>query len=365
MQNARSGRNLLAKITIVGTGLIGTSLALALKQANLRNLEIVGTDADSRARGGAQKSGAFTRVENRLLNAVRDTDIVVLATPVMAMRELMEILGSELPSGCLVTDVGSSKRVVMDWAEELLPRTVDFVGGHPMAGRETPGPENADANLFRNKAYCVIPSPTARREAVSEVANLVQAVNARPFYIGVDEHDSFVAAASHLPFMASVALMSCTSKSANWEDIAQLAASGYHDLTRLASGDPIMHRDIAVTNAQHIVVWLDAMIRELYEIRLSLDPDTTEETREVQQAIEFLAADALAKPSMDADSAALERLFENAAIQRGRWLAGDVSSRSRQATPEIPTFAESMGEMFAGRRLMDRMRSFRDRDRDR
>ena len=357
----------MAKITIVGTGLIGTSLALALRQAQPKNVEIVGTDADSRARGGAQKSGAFNSVENRLMSAVRDVDIVVLATPVMAMKELMEILGNELPEGCLVTDVGSSKRVVMDWAEEYLPTTIDFVGGHPMAGRETPGPENADVNLFRDKAYCVIPSPTARQRAVSEVATLVQAVGARPFYIGIDEHDSFVAAASHLPFLLSVGLIGCTSKSANWDDISQLASSGYHDLTRLASGDPIMHRDICATNSQHIVAWIDAFIRELYDIRKSLDTESEADTETLQRTVEVLAAEALEKTSMESDNEGLQRIFEDAAEARARWLAGDINSRARQSSPQIPSFAESMGEMFAGRRLMEAQKRFfgggKDRDR--
>ena len=140
----------MAKLAIVGTGLIGTSLALALRQSQLRNLELVGTDYDHSARGGAQKRGAFHKIENRLSSAVRDADIVVLATPVMAMRELMETLGPNLPEGCVVTDVGSSKKVVLEWADEFLPKGVDFVGGHPMAGKETQGPESADALLFHD-----------------------------------------------------------------------------------------------------------------------------------------------------------------------------------------------------------------------
>ncbi|SVB24096.1 uncharacterized protein METZ01_LOCUS176950, partial [marine metagenome] len=147
----------MAKLAIIGTGLIGTSMALALRKANLRDVEIVGTDSDGSARRGAEKSKGFHKVENRLMSAVRDAEIVILATPVMAMRELMEVIGPELPEGCLVTDVGSSKRQVLDWADELLPKSANFVGGHPMAGKETAGPENADADLFRNKAYCVVP----------------------------------------------------------------------------------------------------------------------------------------------------------------------------------------------------------------
>ncbi len=261
----------MAKIAIIGTGLIGTSLALALKEARIKSLELVGTDFDNSARAGAVKKKAFDRVENRLTPAVRDADIVIVATPVMAMQDLLSTMAPELPDGCVVTDVGSSKKVVLEWAEEYLPKGVQFVGGHPMAGKETSGPETADSNLFRGKAYCIVPSPRADQKAVSEITNLAEAVGARPFFIGVDEHDSFVAAASHLPFMLSVALVNCASKSVNWEDIAQLASSGFHDLSRLASGDPVMHRDICVSNPQPIVAWIDAFIRELYEVRNMLD----------------------------------------------------------------------------------------------
>ena len=238
----------MPKIAIIGTGLIGTSLGMALKQSQLKELYVVGTDSEHYSRSGAQKKGAFDKVERRLFPALDDADIVVLATPVMAMKDLMEVMGQELKAGCVVTDVGSSKGVVLEWADQYLPDTVDFVGGHPMAGKETPGPEEAEAELFNGKIYCVIPSQKASEKSVAEVAALVEAVGAKPYFIGIDEHDSFVAAASHLPFLLSMALVGCTSKSSNWEDIAQLASSGYRDISRLAAGDPVMHRDICVSN---------------------------------------------------------------------------------------------------------------------
>ena len=125
----------MAKLTIIGTGLIGTSLGLALQRSQVRDLTIVGTDESGPARNGAQKRKAFDRVESRLMSAIDGADIVVLATPVMAMQELMEVIGPQLPEGCMVTDVGSSKKVVLEWAEQYLPGTVDFVGGTPH-GRE-------------------------------------------------------------------------------------------------------------------------------------------------------------------------------------------------------------------------------------
>ncbi|MEE8465570.1 MAG: prephenate dehydrogenase/arogenate dehydrogenase family protein, partial [Dehalococcoidia bacterium] len=162
-------------IAIVGTGLIGTSLALAIKDSKLQ-VDVVGTDYDSTARAGAQKTGAFKSVESRLANAVRGADVVVFATPVMEMREMMEATASDFQEGCVVTDVGSSKRVVLQWAEEVLPKTVSFVGGHPMAGKEKSGPENADGTMFRGMAYCFVPSPNAYRAAVSYITTMAEAI---------------------------------------------------------------------------------------------------------------------------------------------------------------------------------------------
>ncbi len=321
-------------------------MGLALRASPLRDLTVVGTDAEHAARSGAQRKQAFDRVEGRLGNAIEEADIIVLATPVLAMRELMEGMAPYLPEGCVITDVGSTKTQVLQWADELLPDAVDFVGGHPMAGRETPGPENADGSMFSGKPYCVIPSPKASQRAVGEIATLAEAVGAVPYFISVDEHDSFVAAVSHLPFVLSTALVGCTSKSANWSDIGQLASSGFRDITRLASGDAIMHRDICVSNSQPIVAWIDAFIRELYEYRKLLDTD-----------------------GETPDSAAVETLFEDARIAREKWLAGEVNPRAQeiQRTQDYPTFGQSMSQMFMGswgERALRRMMGDRENERD-
>ena len=317
----------MTTIAIVGTGLIGTSLALALKSSNLK-VDIVGTDYDSTARSVAQKTGAFKKVEARLANAIRGADVVVFATPIGAMREMMESAANDLQEGCVVTDVGSSKKAVLQWAEEVLPKHVSFVGGHPMAGKELSGPQNADGTMFKGKAYCIVPSVNAEKAAVSSVTTMAEAIGAKPFFIGVDEHDSFVAAASHLPFMMSVALMGTASKSPNWDDIAQLASTGFGDLSRLASGDPVMHRDICITNPEPIVSWIDSYIRELYELRNMLAKEGGPDPEEV------------------------EKVFTEAMEARARWQAGIFTHMDRIHT-EIPSFAENMSEMFIGRKGME------------
>ncbi|MEE2881998.1 MAG: prephenate dehydrogenase/arogenate dehydrogenase family protein [Chloroflexota bacterium] len=321
----------MAKIAIIGTGLIGTSLALALNDSQLKDLQVVGTDADRSVRNRAEKRKAFHKVENQLLSAIDGADIVVLATPVMTMKEIMKLIASELPPGCVVTDVGSSKKVVLEWAQEILPDTVDFIGGHPMAGKEESGPDSAESGLFQDKTYCVIPGMNASQQSVSEITTMVEAIGAVPYFIGVDEHDSFVAAASHLPFLLSTSLVACTSKSPNWEDIAQLASSGYRDITRLASGDTVMHRDICLTNNQPIISWIDAFIKELYEFRNILADES------------------------GPDSDKVKKVFDDVAGARAQWLAGEATVKARLANrqrEEMPTFSESMGEMFMGRKLL-------------
>jgi prephenate dehydrogenase len=333
----------MARIAIIGTGLIGTSMGLALRHSGIKDLHVVGTDYDNSAKAGAQKSGGFHRIENRLASAIQDADIVMLATPVMAMKDLMEAIGPQLPEGCVVTDVGSTKKEVLDWAEAILPRNVPFVGGHPMAGKETSGPANADANLFRGKPYCIIPGSRAGQQSVSVVTTIAEAIGANPFFIGLHEHDSFVAAVSHLPFILSVALVGCTSKSANWGDIAQLASTGYRDLTRLASGDPIMHRDICVSNPEPIVAWIDAFIRELYDMRKVLTGEDG---------------------SLNGD--AVQQMFEQAFLAREQWLAGSVSSMNQgvNSISQIPSFAENMGQMLIGTKLMEKQKELFGRGRE-
>ena len=323
-------------IAIVGTGMIGTSLALALRQARIQNLELVGVDYDYNARSGAQKRNAFHRVESGLKVAIQGAEIVILATPVMAMGELLETIAPDLSEGCIVTDVGSSKKVVLDWAERYLPREVAFVGGHPMAGKETSGPQAADVDLFRGKTYCIVPGNRAGKEAVSEITTLAESVGAVPYFIGVEEHDSFVAAASHLPFLLSVALVGCTSKSVSWGDIAQLASSGYRDVSRLASGDAVMHRDICVSNPEPIVAWIDSFIRELYEVRKLLGDESGPKGDDLRQ------------------------VFEQASDARTQWLAGAVSpsAHTQFPLPEIPSFTEGMGQILMGSKLMEARKRF-------
>lgn len=254
------------QITIVGLGLIGGSLGLALRRSRLAKT-IIGHDQDLDAAQRARRIGAIDRGERSLEAAVAAADLVIVATPVGAVPTVFAQIAPVLPVNCVVSDVSGTKKAVMDWADDLLPEHISFIGGHPMAGRETSGIDAADPDLFVNAVYCLSPSATAEPRAVDLAVSLVTAVGAKPLFIDPVEHDNLVAAVSHLPFVISSALVETLAESNAWPDLAKLAATGFRDVSRLASGDPVLHRDICRTNRDAVVRWLDAYIAKLGEMR--------------------------------------------------------------------------------------------------
>jgi len=258
------------RITIIGTGLIGGSLGLALRASGLKALEVVGHDNDRDAATSAAKMGAIDRAEHNLPRAVEGAGMVIIAVPLLGVREVMQQIAPHLAEGAVVTDTSSTKAHVMQWAQESLPAHVSFVGGHPMAGKETPGIDHAEVTLFRDRAYCVCPAVDASDSAVKSVMGLARVVGAEPLFIDAEEHDTYAAAVSHLPLMVSTALFSMLRSSPAWPDMGIMASSGFRDVTRLASGDPAMSLGIWTTNREAVIHWLDRMASELQRYRSML-----------------------------------------------------------------------------------------------
>lgn len=254
-------------IAIIGLGLIGGSIGLALKRAGSDGVELVGYARRPETADRALQLGAIDRVEVSLASAVNKADLVILATPTMSVKEILSQISSHLPAGCVVTDVASTKVQVMKWAEESLPQSVGFVGGHPMAGKELPGIEVADADLFRDCTYCVVPGRSASDDAVQAVVDLVNRIGARPVFVNAAEHDQFVAGISHLPLVLASALVMATTGNPHWSKMSELASTGYQGATRLASQHPRMNRDICLTNGENIVSWIDDFTKELQRFR--------------------------------------------------------------------------------------------------
>jgi len=273
------------RIAIIGLGLIGGSLALALKK-KAKGTEIVGFSRSLETVARAKDRGVIDRAARNPASAVAGADMVVIATPVMANKDMLAAISEHLSPRCLVTDTGSTKSEVMKWAGEYLSSKISFIGGHPMAGKETSGIGEADADLFRGCVYCLTPSPCATPQAVRKMKKTVESIGARPFFIDAETHDNLVAGVSHLPMLLSAAFVTATMKSRLWPEMAKLAAGGYRDFSRLASGSPEMNRDICVTNREKITDWLDRYIEVLKGYRNLVSEDSEELAEMLAQAHE-------------------------------------------------------------------------------
>ncbi|MDA0352158.1 MAG: prephenate dehydrogenase/arogenate dehydrogenase family protein [Chloroflexi bacterium] len=267
----------MTQVAILGTGLIGTSIGLALKaNSEVKNLELVGYDRELINLRQAKKIGAVDRIEPNIANAVRDAHLIVLAAPVLANHRMLEYIAPHLPEGAVVTDTGSTKGATMAAAAEHLPRGVSFVGGHPMAGKTEVGPGHADPTLFKGARWIVTAPASAPENAVKSVFSLAEAVGAIPMIMDPQEHDAYVAAISHLPMVAAHAMFGLVRRSEAWPELSLLAAGGFKSSTRLAATDPSMAYDILATNREQTIHWLDRFIDELRDMRDRLGDDDRE-----------------------------------------------------------------------------------------
>lgn len=208
-------------------------------------------------RDTALARGFVDAAPESLAETVANSDVVVLAAPVLAIRQLLTDIAPHLSPGTVVTDVASTKASVEEWALDVLPANVEWVGGHPMAGRETAGIDHADSTLFNNRVWVVVPSNNARDVSVDRVVRLAIDAGSKVITMTAADHDVAVAQVSHVPFMISTALSDAVIGNSKFGEWAPVAATGLRDITRLASGDATMHRDICVTNRDNIVKGLE------------------------------------------------------------------------------------------------------------
>ncbi len=271
------------RIAVIGTGLIGGSLGLAIKEAKL-DVEVVGHDKSLDVAGQAKKRGAVDRTEWNLLNAVDGASLVIIATPVMAVKATMEAIASVLQPGTIVSDTASTKQQVIAWAEQILPAGVHFIGGHPLAGKGASGIASADAGLFKGTVYCLIPAAGAGSQGLDTMVNLVQLVGARAFFLDAAEHDAFMAAVAHLPYLAEAALVRATTASQSWREMRRLAAADYEEASRLLAAEAQTYYDICQTNRAGIARWIGAYIEHLMELKALIEAGSADLLPALQEA---------------------------------------------------------------------------------
>jgi prephenate dehydrogenase len=292
----------LRKVGVVGVGLIGGSLALALRRAGFAG-QIAGFDRDASALERAAKLQVIDQVAESASEAARGAELVVVAVPVKAVGSVMHDVGLALDSAAVVTDVGSTKAEVIETARlELRERFARFVPGHPIAGREASGVEAATVDLFKGARVVLTPTAETDPKAVELVRGAWEAAGARVSMLGPEEHDRIFAAVSHLPHFLSFALVSEIASRADAAELFNFAAGGFRDFTRIAASSPEMWRDIALQNRTALLAELDR-----YGVRLAVFRELIEK----------------------GDGPALERLMAEARSARPAWAAP-----RRTPTPE-------------------------------
>ncbi len=280
------------KLAIIGVGLIGGSAALALRQAGQTG-RIVGVGRDDESLQQAVDLGVIDQAAT-LEDAVRDADLILLATPVGQFPALMQRMDGVIAPHAVITDAGSTKRDVVEAARQHLTTHLSrFVPAHPIAGAEKSGVTAARAELFTGKNVVLTPLDETDDDATQKTSAFWQACGARLTEMTVETHDRIFAAVSHLPHLLAFALVDNIARRSNAEQIFGFAAGGFRDFSRIAGSSPEMWRDISLANRDALLAEIDAFQAELTLIRKLL---------------------------AESDGPALEALFHNARDARNTWI---------------------------------------------
>ena len=286
------------KITIVGVGLLGGSLGLAIKQRRLA-AEVAGYVRRASSVRECERVGALDYATTDLLAAVSGADLVILCTPLAQMKPLVKLMLPALKRGAIVTDVGSVKGSVVRELELLIAKAgAHFVGSHPMAGSEKTGVSAARADLFECAVCVTTPTKRTNASALRKVEQFWKAMGCRLLRLAPDVHDARVARSSHLPQLIAALLAHEVLNPLSPREQAMLCAGGFRDTTRIASGSPEMWRDIALSNRAQLGKALGQFIRELQGVQVLL---------------------------RRGDAAKIHRLLLTAKARRDAWLGGCVS----------------------------------------
>lgn len=266
------------RICIVGLGLMGGSLALALRG---RIPTLIGVDADKSTRQLALAQQIVHQATADLREGVEQADLVILATPVRTILYVLAELPRLRPDGGMVLDIGSTKQVICD-AMEALPETFAAIGGHPMCGRETAGLAAATDDLYQGQTFILCRNGRTSAVIESTALHLIKTIGGRPLFLAPHDHDQAVAAVSHLPYLVAAVLLHQADET-RWP----VSASGFRDTTRLAGTDPRMILDVLLTNRKVILTTLEkyqAGMEELHILLATADDSALMEWLEVTQS---------------------------------------------------------------------------------
>jgi prephenate dehydrogenase len=291
----------LSRVVIIGVGLIGGSIALALKKSGVVH-EVIGVDRDVTALATAQERKAIdvglALVEKTWLEKLATAAVVVLAVPVRQIDNLLSEIAPQISASTLVIDAGSTKQDVIAAARGAFgAKLAQFVPCHPIAGRETSGVGAADAELFTGKNVVITPLVENAASTIENARVFWRACGAHVVEMSAHAHDAVFAAVSHLPHMLAFALVDDLASRPNAKTLFSFAASGFRDFTRIAGSSPEMWRDVALNNRDALLAEMDAYLAHAQRLRTQI---------------------------AEADADAIEALMQRSRAARAKWLAGDL-----------------------------------------
>lgn len=259
------------KVVVIGLGLIGGSIALAIKKEH-SNCLVFGYDIKEDQVKIAKSLGIIDESVDTIESAVVDADLIILATPVTRTEELLlELANYELKPSAIITDVGSTKEKIVANSKGLAAKNVTFIGGHPMAGSHKTGVVAAKVHLFENAFYILTPSSDTNMNKIIQLQNWLKGTKAKFIEMSPQQHDQLTGIISHFPHLIAASLVHQVAKIEKDEPLlANLAAGGFRDITRIASASPIMWRDILIHNKE-VLTFLDVgknlgMIHQLLQL---------------------------------------------------------------------------------------------------
>ncbi len=267
---------MIDKLAIIGVGLIGSSLSLALKQAGeVRQVTGFGRNQQNLARG--VELGVLDGFADSIEAAVRDADVIVLAVPLGAMRQVFAELNPAIRKDAVITDVGSAKGSVVSAARDQLGAAFSrFVPGHPIAGTEKSGVEAGFPGLYQNRRVIMTPLAQTDQDAISVIDEMWCHCGATVEYLSVEHHDKVLAATSHLPHMLAYALVHFLSNLHDRDEIFRYVSGGFRDFTRIASSDPVMWRDVCISNGDALVSLIEQYEEELDRVKTAITEKDTD-----------------------------------------------------------------------------------------
>jgi prephenate dehydrogenase len=293
---------LIERLCIIGVGLIGGSLARALRRAGACR-EVVGAGRNPAHLETARALGVIDRFDTDPGRAVANCDMVVVAVPLGVTETVFTRIAPHLSTGCVLTDVGSAKGCVVEAARAAFGAVPPFlVPGHPIAGTEKSGVEASFAELFIDRRVILTPLPATDTRALARVRDMWEATGAEVLEMDAVHHDAVLAATSHLPHVLAFALVECLARLGDREEIFAYAAGGFRDFTRIASSDPVMWRDICLANSDAIALMIERYMKDL---------------RCLSEAVR------------DHDGERLLEIFRSAKAARDRFVAGRATARGR------------------------------------